>query len=212
MAALRATSLRGGGDPLRGAFGAYPRGVTWIRPLVLSDAARLSELQTADREILAMYDYDDEWFTPAGQRARLEGLAPRVRAGVTHPFAILDDAGDLAGTLFVNDVVRGRLQSAALGYWVGSSYTGRGLATRAVQAAVAHAFGPLGLHRVEAATLVDNHASQRVLEHNGFSRYGVAKRYLFIRGAWRDHILFQRTVEDQAPASSSAGSTPRATS
>jgi ribosomal-protein-alanine N-acetyltransferase len=186
--------------------------VTRIRPLDLGDVPRLSALQTADREILAMYDYEDAWFTPAGQRARLDALAPRVQAGVTHPFAILDDDGELAGTIFLNDVVRGRLQSAAVGYWVSSALTGRGLATAAVAAAVAHAFGDLGLHRVEAATLVENHASQRVLERNGFDRYGVAPRYLFIRGAWRDHILFQRTAEDQAPASSSAGSTPRATS
>ena len=145
-----------------------------IRPLELADADRLAALETGDREILAMYDHPDDWFTPAGQRARIEALAPRVEAGVTHPFAILDDDGELAGTLFVNQVVRGRLQSAALGYWVSSS--------------------------------------QRVLERNGLTRYGLAPRYLFIRGAWRDHMLFQRTVEDQAPASSSAGSTPRAAS
>jgi ribosomal-protein-alanine N-acetyltransferase len=186
--------------------------VSRIRPLDLADVPRLSELQTADRAILAMYDYEDEWFTPAGQRARLEALAPRVEAGVTHPFAILDADGELAGTIFLNDVVRGRLRSATVGYWVSSAHGGRGLATGAVDAAVAHAFGVLGLHRVEAATLVDNRPSQRVLERNGFTRYGLAPRYLFIRGAWRDHILFQRTVEDQAPARSSAGSTPRATS
>jgi ribosomal-protein-alanine N-acetyltransferase len=192
--------LRGRGDPLRLGARPYAHRVPRIRPLSLADAPRLSELQTADREILAMYDYDDAWFTPAGQRARLEALAPRVQAGVTHPFAILDDRGELAGTIFVNEVVRGRLQSATLGYWVSAAHTGRGLATLAARAAVDHAFGPLGLHRVEAATLVDNHASQRVLERSGFSRYGLAPRYLFIRGAWRDHVLFQRTVEDPAPA------------
>jgi [ribosomal protein S5]-alanine N-acetyltransferase len=186
--------------------------MTRLRPLALSDADRLAELEGADRAILAMYDYAEDWFTPAGQRARIEALAPRVEAGTTHPFAILDDDGELAGTLFVNGVVRGRLQSATLGYWVSSRYTGRGLATAGVAAAVDHAFGALGLHRVEAATLVDNHASQRVLARNAFTRYGCAPRYLFIRGAWRDHLLFQRTVEDQAPASSSAGSTPRAAS
>jgi ribosomal-protein-alanine N-acetyltransferase len=185
-----------------------------IRPLVLADAARLSALHTADREVTARYDpvREDRWFTLPGQRARLEELAPRVEAGLVHPFAILDDDGELAGTIFVNNVVRGALQSTALGYWVSSTRTGRGLATEAVAAAVGFAFDSLGLHRVEASTLLDNHASQRVLARNGFIRYGLAPRYLHIGGAWRDHLLFQRTVEDQAPASSSAGSTPRATS
>ena len=60
---------------------------------------------------------------------------------------------------------------------------------------VRQAFGPLGLHRVEAGTLVDNGASQRVLEKNGFERIGVAPSYLRIAGAWRDHILFQRLAD-----------------
>jgi hypothetical protein len=41
---------------------------------------------------------------------------------------------------------------------------GRGLATSAVGQGTETAFGELGLHRLEAATLVDNIASQRVLE------------------------------------------------
>src|SRR6476646_10044040 len=47
----------------------------------------------------------------------------------------------------------------------------------------------------EAGTLVDNVASQRVLEKNGFERIGLARAYLRIAGAWRDHILFQRVAE-----------------
>jgi [ribosomal protein S5]-alanine N-acetyltransferase len=43
---------------------------------------------------------------------------------------------------------------------------------------------------------VDNVPSQRVLEKNGFTRIGVAPRYLEIAGAWSDHVLFQRTAED----------------
>jgi ribosomal-protein-alanine N-acetyltransferase len=58
------------------------------------------------------------------------------------------------------------------------------------------AFGELGLHRLEAATLVDNVASMRVLEKNRFAHIGVARRYLRIGGEWRDHVLFQRTAED----------------
>lgn len=57
------------------------------------------------------------------------------------------------------------------------------------------AFGEFELHRVEAGTLVDNIASQRVLEKNGFERIGIARRFLWINGAWRDHVLFQRTVD-----------------
>ena len=52
------------------------------------------------------------------------------------------------------------------------------------------------LHRVEAGTLVDNAASQVVLRRCGFEPYGTAAQYLFIAGAWQDHLLFQRVLHD----------------
>jgi ribosomal-protein-alanine N-acetyltransferase len=53
------------------------------------------------------------------------------------------------------------------------------------------AFGELGLHRIQAATLLHNLRSQRVLERNGFVRFGVAPAYLNIAGKWQDHALYQ---------------------
>jgi [ribosomal protein S5]-alanine N-acetyltransferase len=40
--------------------------------------------------------------------------------------------------------------------------------------------------------LLDNLASQRVLDKNGFERIGIARRYLRIDNCWQDHILFER--------------------
>jgi [ribosomal protein S5]-alanine N-acetyltransferase len=95
----------------------------------------------------------------------------------------------------LSNVVRGPLQSANLGYWVAERANGRGLATKAVGEVIPIAFGELGLHRLEAGTLVDNVASQRVLEKNGFEQIGIARDYLHIGGAWRDHMLFQRLAD-----------------
>jgi ribosomal-protein-alanine N-acetyltransferase len=35
----------------------------------------------------------------------------------------------------------------------------------------------------------ENERSARLLERLGFERIGLARRYLFIDGAWRDHVL-----------------------
>ena len=53
----------------------------------------------------------------------------------------------------------------------------------------------VGLHRVEAGTLPDNLASQRVLEKNGFERFGFARKLLLLGGEWRDHVLFERVAD-----------------
>jgi [ribosomal protein S5]-alanine N-acetyltransferase len=160
-----------------------------IRPLVLEDAAEVARLLTANRSFLAPFEpeHADDFFTAEGQHARIEAA--------DHLYAILD-GGALAGVISLSNVVRGPFQSAHLGYWVGETSCGRGLATRALAELADRSFTELGLHRLEAATLVDNVASQRVLEKNRFVRIGVAPRYLRIAGAWSDHVLFQRTVED----------------
>ena len=163
-----------------------------IRPVGPEDAAELAALYAANREFLAPYEpvRPDDFFTAEGQRERLE----RQVADGTHPFAILDD-GAIAGTINVFHVIRESLQSCTIGYWIDRARNGRGLATGAVEDVVAYAFGELELHRVEAATLVDNVASQRVLEKAAFERIGVARQFLRINGEWRDFVLFQRVAD-----------------
>jgi ribosomal-protein-alanine N-acetyltransferase len=78
-----------------------------------------------------------------------------------------------------------------VGYWVSESQAGRGLASAAVADVIEAGFGRLGLHRLEASTLLHNTPSQRVLARNGFRPFAVAEAYLNIAGRWQDHILFQ---------------------
>jgi ribosomal-protein-alanine N-acetyltransferase len=104
-----------------------------------------------------------------------------------HLYGILDGEA-LVGVITLSNL-GSPFQSASVGYWVDHERRGRGLATRAVAAIVELAFGELALHRLEAATLVDNVASQCVLEKNRFHRIGLAPRDLQIAGVWRDHLL-----------------------
>lgn len=97
---------------------------------------------------------------------------------------MLNGAAEVAGRLTLNGIVRGPFQSCSMGYWIAEDETGKGLATSAVKAALTFAFGQLELHRVQAETLTNNIASQRVLGKTGFTQYGLAPRYLKIAGAW----------------------------
>ena len=160
-----------------------------VRP---EDAEELAALYAANRDFLAPFEpvRPPEFFTADGQRERLE----RQLEGETHPFAILDD-GAIAGTISLFNIVRESLQSGTIGYWVDGARNGRGLATGAVGEILAYAFGDLDLHRVEAATLVHNVSSRRVLEKNEFERIGLARRFLRVDDEWRDFLLFQRLAD-----------------
>lgn len=167
-----------------------------LRPLAPGDADAVLDYQRRNRAHFAPFDPErDEAFFTA------EATARRVAEQVAHPGRhdwLVMDGGDLVGRIAVSNIVHGAFMSANLGYSVDQARSGRGTATAAIALVVREAFGPLGLHRLEAGTLLDNVASQRVLEKNGFTRIGVAPRYLRIAGEWRDHVLFSLTAEDVA--------------
>ena len=132
----------------------------------------------------------DEFFTERFQR---EDIERKLAAGATDeslPLALVGDR-EIVGRFNLAGVTRGPFQSAGLGYWIDRNHQGRGLASAAVHAIVTAAREELGLHRVEASTLVHNMNSQRVLMKNGFQKIGMAPQYLQIAGEWQDHNLYQ---------------------
>jgi ribosomal-protein-alanine N-acetyltransferase len=62
----------------------------------------------------------------------------------------------------------------------------------ALQATIEYVFDVMRLHRVQANYVPENRRSAALLEHLGFVREGLARDYLFINGAWRDHVLTAR--------------------
>ncbi len=160
-----------------------------------------------NRDFLAPWEplRADEYFTAEGQQCVVQDALERYGAGTTLPYVIVDGSGRLVGRITLNGIVRGPFQSCHLGYWVGAADNGRGVATAAVGCMVQVAFSALGLHRIQAETLLHNGRSQRVLEHNGFVRIGMAPNYLKIAGAWQDFNLYQ-IVQNDGDKLSKAGS------
>lgn len=177
-----------------------------VRPLRMRDAAAWTEVRVRNRAWLEPWEG-----SPAAQpptlwadrhggavfASMLRSLRREARAGRALPFAVVYQ-GRLAGQVTLNGVVRGAFDSCALGYWVDGRVAGRGVTPTAVALVVDHAFGPVGLHRVEANVRPENVASLRVVEKLGFRREGRHERYLYIDGAWRDHLC-HALVRDDVP-------------
>jgi ribosomal-protein-alanine N-acetyltransferase len=173
-----------------------PGGIT-LRLRREDDAAALAAAYARNRAHLAPWDpaRPEEFYTEAGQRERTrERLALRA-LGTALPL-VLVDGEEIAGAIDLSDIVRGPFQSSMVGYWLDRAHTGRGLASAALAAVIEAARDDFGLHRIQAATLLANHASQSVLARAGFERIGVAPAYLQIAGRWQDHVLFQRILHD----------------
>jgi ribosomal-protein-alanine N-acetyltransferase len=69
----------------------------------------------------------------------------------------------------------------------------------ALQAGNAFMFSGRRVHRIMANHAPDNGRSAALLARLGFEREGIARDYLFINGAWRDHVLTSLTNPEFDP-------------
>jgi ribosomal-protein-alanine N-acetyltransferase len=82
------------------------------------------------------------------------------------------DGGELVGAISARED-----QGINLGYLVARPFWGQGYMTEALGAVVAWAFSVPSTFRVWAVCDLENHASARLLERNGFCREGVLKKW-----------------------------------
>jgi ribosomal-protein-alanine N-acetyltransferase len=96
---------------------------------------------------------------------------------------------EILGTCNYTNIVRGPFLACHLGYQIARSHEGKGLMAEALRASNAFVFSAFRLHRIMANYRPENARSGRLLQRLGFAREGLARDYLFIDGAWRDHVL-----------------------
>lgn len=175
-----------------------------LRTVRAGDGAALARAYRVNREHLAPWEprRSEGFFTEAWQEQNAKDCVADAAAGRSIRFVVVTADDEIVGRVNLNNIVRGAFLNADLGYWIDERRQGRGLGSLAVATVIAHARDALRLHRLQAATLLDNAASQTVLARNGFRRIGIAPRYLHIAGEWQDHVLFQRLLDDPVTAPS----------
>jgi ribosomal-protein-alanine N-acetyltransferase len=144
--------------------------------------------------------WTEDELTRTAYRGRLRRYDLDWKEGRGAPFFLLRKRDNvLVGACNLNNIKRGVMQSADIGYWIGTPYVRRGYARQAIRRALAFAFRELQLHRIEAAVQPQNTASRTLLEEIGFQYEGRARGLLFIAGEWRDHdrlALLARDMKD----------------
>ncbi|MFJ8659639.1 GNAT family N-acetyltransferase [Streptomyces sp. NPDC093795] len=180
---------------------------TLIRLIEPSDAPALAEMLSRDKQAYArwMPSKPPEFYTPDGQASVIANLLNSHGDGLAWPGVVVSD-GTVIGQITLT-ILRGPFQKAFLGYWVSSLHQGLGHTSRAVGLAVRVAADELGLHRLEAHTQLENHASQAILRKHGFRSWGIAHEHFYADGAWRDEVFWERKLDDADVALCSAPAT-----
>jgi len=192
MAFFRSVSFS---EPLPAVRGA---GVT-LRMPVSTDYAEWAALREQSREFLTPWEptWPPDDLTRSAFRRRLKRYAEDQRNDLAYAFLIFRGGDNaLVGGLTLANIRRGVAQAGSIGYWVGQPFARQGYMTAAVRALIPFCFGPLRLHRLEAACIPTNNASIGLLEKTGFKREGYARGYLCINGSWQDHLLYARLKDD----------------
>ncbi|HVF08057.1 MAG TPA: GNAT family protein [Actinomycetota bacterium] len=163
-----------------------------LRPPVEDDRAEFLE-RLADSA-----DLHDPWLEPAEPAAWFERLLARNTPDSNHRSLLVCEAADgsIAGVMNLSQIVMGPLRSAFLGYYAFHPLAGHGYMRAAMPLLVRYAFDDLGLHRLQANVQPENAASIALVRGAGFRREGFSPRYLFIRGAWRDHEQWAVLADD----------------
>lgn len=170
-----------------------------VAPMRVEDAADWAAYATLPEE---------QRFTSSAVRT-VADIVPMIERTLTGDpgapvlFAVRDASGSLVATVGFHSV-SALNRSAEVTYTVNPAQAGRGLATLACRAAVAWGFADRGWVRVQATTLPDHVASQRVLAKCGFRLEGTLRNFRIVRGEPRDYLLFARVPGDADVAQGAA--------
>lgn len=97
--------------------------------------------------------------------------------------------GEVAGLIGHIEIVW-QHRATALGYWLTEAHQGRGYMTLACHAYLDHAFGQLGLNRVEIRAATENRRSRAIPERLGFQLEGVVREAEWLYDHYVDHAVY----------------------
>jgi [ribosomal protein S5]-alanine N-acetyltransferase len=205
-------SGRPGASPPCSASAATPPGVRLETPRLSlrlaepHEAAVVAAYVQRNREHLGPWEPDpppgfhDEafWWERLAQLRREQAEDRQLRV---HLFEKGTPAARVIGSVGLSNIVRGAFHNAQVGFGLDHAVEGRGLMREALEAVIAHAFGPMNLHRLEANHQPHNLRSAGLLRRLGFVPTGYARDYLRIGGEWRDHVQTARINPSWRPPS-----------
>lgn len=112
-----------------------------------------------------------------------------------YAFAITEDGAEV-GSIQLSRQGNIHSRTAELGYYVVRRCWGKGIGSEALRLACRFAFEQTDLVRIYAEPFVENAASRRAIEKNGFALEGIMRKNAVKNGRVRDMCMYALVKED----------------
>jgi RimJ/RimL family protein N-acetyltransferase len=166
-----------------------------LRPFHLSDTSQLYEaVRESLNELKPWMSWATDRYTEITAREYISIARARWEEHTFYAFAITC-AEELLGACTLSSI-HPIYHFCNLGYWVRTSYRGRGIAGRAAKLVARFAFEHLGLIRVEIVIGVGNHASLRVAEKIGAHDEGILLNRMVVGRSIYDAHMYSLLPSD----------------
>ena len=167
-------------------------GVVTLRPWKLDDVPALAEAcndETLHHWLPMMpFPYREE-----DGREFIGGQPQRNAEGAGNVGVFDARTGELLGGCGFSASAAGRTE---FGYWIASVHRGHGFAPRALRLLARWVAENTGAGRLQLHADVENIASQRVAEKAGFTREGIQRSWIDVRGERRDMVSYSLLPEE----------------
>ncbi len=175
-------------------------------PQLETERLILRELKSSDAKAVFHYFSDPEVtrYLSAGPYKKLEQASEMIdflvalfqnKEGFRWGMTLKDGPDRVIGTCGYHAWAKTYFR-AEIGYELAREYWGQGLMREAIQALLTFGFAEMRLNRVEAHVLPDNVASAQFLEKLGFQREGLLREYEWVKGKFKDILLFSLLKKD----------------
>ena len=154
-----------------------------LRPLESGDAEAIFNNINHDKEVLKYYiaPYIEDI-----KDASVDGLIEGYKVSKRYVFAIvLKETNEVIGMLNQCNNPNHVFNSLEIGIAIGKKYWNQGYGSEALKAAIEFFFS-VGIHKVYAQYIVDNHASRRIMEKAGMFYEGIRKDEIYYHDKYHD--------------------------
>jgi len=160
-----------------------------LEPTNPSHAADLFRLVDQNRKHLGKwFPWVDAMQSVGDFEAYIDRCEQQHKAGTDYSYVIKNE-GRVVGRIGIHYINQYN-QFGAIGYWIGESFSGKGIVTKACQSLIRFCFEEAGLNRIEIKCATGNRRSAAVAERLGFRQEGIMREAEWVNGEFLDLNLY----------------------